>query len=288
MIKKTAILISSLVLGVSLAVPRAHADEWNKKTVITVNEAMRIPSLTLQPGKYVLKLAESSSNRHIVQVFNSDESQILATILAIPNERLEPKGDTVLELWETPKGAPRALRAWFYPGDNFGQEFAYPKDEAAALTAEVHKEVPALSDEDQAALAKSSSGTAKAENNSAPAVPAATEQPATTAEAPSQELPRAEADKTSSDNAAQSAAPAAQEQPATNSSSTDMNSVSSDTKSTSSSTVSGTQSSGSTSSDTDTTERRELPRTASYLPIIGLSGFLAVGAATVLRLSLHR
>ena len=51
----------------------------------------------------------------------------MTTILAIPNYRLQPTGKTVFTFWETPPGQPKALRAWFYPGDNFGQEFAYPK-----------------------------------------------------------------------------------------------------------------------------------------------------------------
>lgn len=35
--------------------------------------------------------------------------------------------------WETPAGQPKALRAWFYPGDNFGQEFQYPEEELQRL-----------------------------------------------------------------------------------------------------------------------------------------------------------
>ena len=73
------------------------------------------------------KLLDSPSNRHIVQIFNEDESQLITTILAIPNYRLRPAGKTTFEFWETPAGEPTAMRAWFYPGDNFGQEFAYPK-----------------------------------------------------------------------------------------------------------------------------------------------------------------
>src|SRR5258708_24527717 len=78
-------------------------------------------------GTYVFKLADSLSDRHIVQIFNADETQIIATILAIPNYRLKPTGKSDFRFWETPAGNPRAMRAWFYPGDNFGQEFAYPK-----------------------------------------------------------------------------------------------------------------------------------------------------------------
>ena len=35
----------------------AHADEIDKKTIITVNETILIPGRTLPPGKYVMKLA---------------------------------------------------------------------------------------------------------------------------------------------------------------------------------------------------------------------------------------
>src|SRR6185437_374088 len=35
--------------------------------------------------------------------------------------------------WETPAGVPKAVHAWFYPGDNYGQAFAYPKKLVAQL-----------------------------------------------------------------------------------------------------------------------------------------------------------
>jgi hypothetical protein len=34
---------------------------------------------------------------------------------------------------ETPPGQPDVLRAWFYPGKNFGDEFVYPKAKALEL-----------------------------------------------------------------------------------------------------------------------------------------------------------
>ena len=42
----------------------------------------------LPAGVYVFRLLDSLSNRHIVQVFHKDESQIYATIFAIPDHRL--------------------------------------------------------------------------------------------------------------------------------------------------------------------------------------------------------
>jgi hypothetical protein len=131
-----AALLSS---GIS---PNARADTWNKKTVLTINEAIQIPNKVLEPGKYVFKLADSQSDRHIVQVFSEDEKHLITTVLAIPNYRLTPKGKSEFGFWETPAGQPRALRAWFYPGDNFGQEFAYKPSMSTQITAYSKTSVP--------------------------------------------------------------------------------------------------------------------------------------------------
>jgi len=129
------------MLGVALS-SSARADEWNKKTVLTVSEPIQVPNQVLPAGTYVIKLLDSPSDRHIVQIFNKDENHLFTTILAIPNYRIQPTGKTVFTFWETPPGQPKALRAWFYPGDNFGQEFAYPKSAAVQIAAVAHQPVP--------------------------------------------------------------------------------------------------------------------------------------------------
>jgi len=91
----------------------------------------------LPAGTYVFKLLDSQTDRHIVQIFNKDETQIIATILAIPNYRLRATGKTVVTFRERPAGEPEALRAWFFPGENYGQEFVYPKARAVELAKEV-------------------------------------------------------------------------------------------------------------------------------------------------------
>ena len=119
--------------------PSAKADDYNKKTTLTFSQPIEIPPVHLQgyrvlpAGTYVFKLVNSSSNRHIVQIFNKDQTRIFATILAIPNYRLQPKDKTVITFNESVRGAPQAIRAWFYPGANWGEEFVYPKAKAVEL-----------------------------------------------------------------------------------------------------------------------------------------------------------
>jgi len=115
------------------------ADDWNQKTVITFSNPVETPGIhikgwaVLPAGTYVFKLLGSPSDRHIVQIFNQDETMLYATVLAIPDYRLRITGKTVLTFSETPPGQPDVLRAWFYPGKNFGDEFVYPKQRALEL-----------------------------------------------------------------------------------------------------------------------------------------------------------
>ncbi|HLK48470.1 MAG TPA: LPXTG cell wall anchor domain-containing protein [Bryobacteraceae bacterium] len=120
-------LICGLGIAGSIGVIPSQADEWNKRTTLTVNEPIQITDTVLDPGKYVLMLANSNSDRHIVQIYDANQTHLINTVMAIPNYRLQPTGNSRFMFWETPPGTARALRAWFYPGDNFGQEFTYPK-----------------------------------------------------------------------------------------------------------------------------------------------------------------
>jgi hypothetical protein len=138
---KAVTTVCGLALFGALA-PAIKADEWNQKTVVTFSGPVEIPGVhltgwsVLPAGTYVFKLLDSQSDRHIVQIFNQEESKIYATILAIPNYRMKPTDQTVITFRERPAGEPEALRAWFYPGENFGHEFVYPKEKAMQLAKE--------------------------------------------------------------------------------------------------------------------------------------------------------
>ncbi len=156
---KVFALASCVGLFSAVFAPTLKADQWNKRTILTVNEPIQIPNKTLQPGKYVMKLMDSPSNRHIVQIFDEGEQHLITTVLAIPNYRLQPTGKTQFGFWETPAGQPKALRSWFYPGDNFGQEFAYPKNEAMQIASTGNQAVPTTYAQNESELTTARVGT---------------------------------------------------------------------------------------------------------------------------------
>ncbi|MBK9166851.1 MAG: hypothetical protein IPM24_05230 [Bryobacterales bacterium] len=136
---KTVVTVCSIALIGAIVTPDAKADAWNRKTVVTFSGPVEIPGVHLRgwgvlpAGTYVFKILDSQSDRHIVQILNQDETTVYATILAIPNYRLKVTDKTVITFSERPAGQPEALRAWFYPGRNWGEEFVYPKAKAVEL-----------------------------------------------------------------------------------------------------------------------------------------------------------
>ena len=223
----------------------ASADTWNKKTILTVNESIQVPGKVLQPGKYVMKLLDSPSNRHIVQIFNEREDELQTTILAIPNYRLQPTGKTEFQWWEVPAGQPKALRAWFYPGDNFGQEFAYPKNMAVAIASVNETSVPITFAEKEAELATARVGTVDKAGTEMELDRQTYNREAEVAQA--QPTPQAEVVPAPAPVTEQAAAPATPV------------------------------------ADEGMRARTSLPETSSNLPLIGLTGLFALGAGFTLR-----
>jgi len=137
-LKAAPSVLCGAILATAFA-PSVKADDWNQKTEITFSQPVETPGVHMQgwavlpAGTYVFKLLNSPSDRNIVQIFNQDETVVYATVLAIPNYRLRATGKTVMTFRETPPGQPNVLRAWFYPGKNFGAEFVYPKERAIEL-----------------------------------------------------------------------------------------------------------------------------------------------------------
>ena len=141
---KAVAMVFCLSLVVLTFLPSAKADDWNKKTTVTFNQPVEVPGVgaqTLPAGTYVFKLLDSSSDRHIVQIFNQAEDHVYTTILAIPDYRMRATGKTVMTFKERAEGQPEAIRSWFYPGRQWGDQFVYPKSRALELAKIVNEPV---------------------------------------------------------------------------------------------------------------------------------------------------
>jgi hypothetical protein len=143
-------LLRGLGTGLSLTVlclfvaPSAKADDLNRKTVVTFSGPVEVGgsgAQVLPAGTYVFKVMDSPSDRHIVQISNQDETHVFTIMLAIPNYRLKATDKSVITFQERPAGQPEALKAWFYPGREWGDQFVYSRPKAIQLAAETNENV---------------------------------------------------------------------------------------------------------------------------------------------------
>jgi LPXTG-motif cell wall-anchored protein len=228
--------------------PQAKADEWNQKTIFTFTTPVEIPGQILPPGTYVFKLLDSQSDRNVVQVFNERENHIFGTFIAIANYHLKPAGKSILSFQERAAGAPEAVRAWFYPGENYGHQFVYPKGKAVELAKANNEPVPSMAE---------SVGTTAPALQQAPV----TAQTATGAEVDlSEAFPK---ETTTAQNQPAEHAPVPQPD----------------------NSADRTDTAAATPSPAPAEMPNELPKTGSSLPLIGLIGLLAIGSAGLLRLA---
>lgn len=255
------LLCCAAALAAVLA-PAAHADQFDKLTYLTFSGPVQIPGATLAPGTYMFKLADSQADRHIVQVFDKAGSKLYATLLAIPDKRMDPPDKNIVLFGERPAGTPQAIKAWWYPGDSYGDEFVYPKSQALRIAKAVHRPVLSMDDEGSSDRAKmkgakvgrvNENGDVNANDTEAAATTTDHRATNTTTEKAARAGHRVKSDTAKAASKAKSAV----------------------TGTTGTTTTSTAKSEGTTAR----TSRRELPRTASELPLMALLAGLALGGA---------
>jgi hypothetical protein len=121
------------ILIAALPQHAVSSDQWLKTTIIDFSVPVRVPGKTLPAGKYTFKLVQSPAMQLQVQIFNERQREILATVNTSPTFRERPPDHTTIIFYEAPVGQPEPIKAWLYPGDQYGREFIYGKSEAAMI-----------------------------------------------------------------------------------------------------------------------------------------------------------
>jgi hypothetical protein len=198
MIRTKLFLASTLALMLTLVGISTFAQEpANQITYFTFSAPFELPGGKVLPaGKYVFKILDSPSNRHVVQIMSEDQKTMHATVLAIPANRLDPAPEPEIRFMEAAANMPPAVRTWWYPGRSIGHEFIYPKAQARRLAANQREAVLTVASDatstDQMqssdlarinASGQESAGSAEARTAraAAQAPPSASQPPATTA-----------------------------------------------------------------------------------------------------------
>src|SRR5687767_4094514 len=185
-VKMIATALALAVLAVLANGVAAQETNTSERTFLTFSGAVEMPGVTLQPGTYVFKLADTPS-RNVVQVWDRDEKNMIGHWLFVQAERPQVSDETVVMFKETREGSTPAVQYWYFPGERIGKEFIYPKDQAMRIAArtglDVRSEDGVIEGDGIAGVQAESAVVAQAEPAPAPApAPAAEPAPVAAAE----------------------------------------------------------------------------------------------------------
>src|SRR5687767_4587698 len=108
----------------------------DKAIYFTFDQPVTVPQKTLPAGKYLFRLADSLSNRQIVQIYNAegpDGGKLAAMMMTLPVSRSDVPDGAEIRFLETPADAPAAIATYWYPGQRDGWEFIYPRSQATTI-----------------------------------------------------------------------------------------------------------------------------------------------------------
>jgi hypothetical protein len=277
-VKLIATAAALALLAVLASQVAAQETNTSERTFLTFSNSVEMPGVTLQPGTYVFKLADTPS-RNVVQVWDRDEKNMVGHWLFVQAERPEVSGENVVMFKETREGSTPAVQYWYFPGERIGKEFLYPKDQAERIAsrtgAKVRTETGVVEGAGLAGIQAESPAVSAEITPEAPAVTAEV-----TKEAPQPAQPTAAAGSLAGNRGVQTEQPAEADLDAKVELNVADNSaaVSADT----SPRPVGT--SGSAEGQVARNDA-ELPRTASPLALNGLLGLLSLAGAAGLRIA---
>lgn len=129
----TSIAAGALML-LTLCATTAAAQQSNVQevTYLTFSHAVELPGVTLQPGTYEFRLADSPK-RNVIQVFRKDSREVMGQWTFVQSERPRTTEETVVMFREAPEGTAPAVQFWYFPGEKVGKEFVYPEDQARQI-----------------------------------------------------------------------------------------------------------------------------------------------------------
>src|SRR5262245_2584947 len=133
----TRMQLLSAILYAALAFtsfqPQNSGLEWNRKSTLSTDRPVEFHGTVHEAGVYIVRLRQAGDRRSFVDILNQDETQVLATVVAVPDHRQRPDGTSEFTFHEVQGDGPKPVQTWYFPGDLVGLEFVYPKARAKEI-----------------------------------------------------------------------------------------------------------------------------------------------------------
>jgi len=95
-------------------------------TLFTFTAPVAVPGKVLPAGKYLFKL-DQHEELNVVKVESPDGRKLYGVFVVKPDYRLKAPAKAGLIFEPAAPGSPQVIKAWYYQGDKYGNEFIYRK-----------------------------------------------------------------------------------------------------------------------------------------------------------------
>ncbi len=99
------------------------ADDFNKETIVKIDNPMQVQNTVLVPGSYIFELAGMQTSQNVVYIFNADNNHLVTTIIGNTAYRPQPDDNKILTFYPVASGQVTALKTWYFAGENTGVQF---------------------------------------------------------------------------------------------------------------------------------------------------------------------
>jgi LPXTG-motif cell wall-anchored protein len=130
----TALLLS---LGISAAALAQGAGSVQRTTKLAVSEPTMVGNVMLDPGSYTLRVNDYQAEKVQVVIMRDSDSKTVGTVVTSRERRsldTHQASDNQTQFTYTTFNGHPAVATWFYPGDEWGEKFAYGAETTASAT----------------------------------------------------------------------------------------------------------------------------------------------------------
>ena len=121
------IALCGVLLLSSVLPPALQASTGEEISIFHFRAPVQLPGRVLPAGSYLFRLAQSDSEMNVVEIKNPQQTKLYGVFLVKPEFHLRlPKRSTII-FEPRAHGQPLAIRAWFYQGSRYLNDFIYPR-----------------------------------------------------------------------------------------------------------------------------------------------------------------
>ena len=107
-----AMLASAAALVWCLGASTANADDYNRRTILTIDQTMVVPGATLTPGTYTFILSNPESSRDVVNILREDGTAVTSAHAKRVSRNNENR-DLALYVALNESGGMPMMKGWF-------------------------------------------------------------------------------------------------------------------------------------------------------------------------------